>query len=103
MALATENDLPLWLESSLRIKSSLGLQRSKSDKIDAIRISKYAEHTPLVHNVAREQVYQLEYRLIGRKHSLAFSMFSVLPVVAFYRVVSIDGFSDSGRKVKVGG
>ena len=47
MALATENDrsggrFSLWLESSLRIKRSLGLQRGKSDKIDAIRISEYA-------------------------------------------------------------
>ena len=44
LALATENDrsggrFSLWLESSLRIKRSLGLQRGKSDKIDAVRIS----------------------------------------------------------------
>lgn len=42
LALATENNLTLWLESSLRIKRSLGLQRGKSDKIDAMRISEYA-------------------------------------------------------------
>ena len=42
LALATENNFSLWLESSLRIKRSLGLQRGKSDKIDAIRISEYA-------------------------------------------------------------
>ena len=42
LALATENDFSLWLESSLRIKRSLGLQRGKSDKIDAMRISEYA-------------------------------------------------------------
>ena len=42
LALATENDFSLWLESSLRIKRSLGLQRGKSDKINAIRISEYA-------------------------------------------------------------
>ena len=42
LTLATENTLPLWLESSLRIKRSLGLQRGKNDKIDAIRISEYA-------------------------------------------------------------
>lgn len=42
LALATENGFSLWLESSLRIKRSLGLQRGKSDKIDAIRISEYA-------------------------------------------------------------
>lgn len=42
LALAIEHDFSLWLESSLRIKRSLGLQRGKSDKIDAIRISEYA-------------------------------------------------------------
>jgi len=42
LSLATENKFSLWLESSLRIKRSLGLQRGKSDKIDAIRISEYA-------------------------------------------------------------
>lgn len=42
LTLATENNFSLWLESSLRIKRSLGLQRGKSDKIDAIRISEYA-------------------------------------------------------------
>ena len=47
LALATENDFFLWLESSLRIKRSLGLQRGKSDKIDAVRISEYAGHPML--------------------------------------------------------
>ena len=42
LSLATENNLSLWLESSLRIKRSLGLQRGKSDKIDSVRISDYA-------------------------------------------------------------
>nr|WKN34496.1 IS110 family transposase [Tunicatimonas sp. TK19036]WKN34888.1 IS110 family transposase [Tunicatimonas sp. TK19036]WKN34938.1 IS110 family transposase [Tunicatimonas sp. TK19036] len=42
LALATKNDFSFWLESSLRIKRSLGLQRGKNDKIDAIRISEYA-------------------------------------------------------------
>lgn len=42
LALATQEHLSLWLESSLRIKRSLGLQRGKSDKIDALRISEYA-------------------------------------------------------------
>ena len=42
LALATENNFSLWLESSLRIKRSLGLQRGKSDKIDSVRISEYA-------------------------------------------------------------
>lgn len=42
LALATRENFSLWLESSLRIKRSLGLQRGKNDKIDAIRISEYA-------------------------------------------------------------
>lgn len=42
LSLATQENLFLWLESSLRIKRSLGLQRGKNDKIDAIRISEYA-------------------------------------------------------------
>lgn len=42
LTLATQEHLSLWLESSLRIKRSLGLQRGKNDKIDAIRISEYA-------------------------------------------------------------
>ena len=33
---------PLWLESSLQIKKSGGLQRGKTDAIDAIRIAEYA-------------------------------------------------------------
>lgn len=33
---------PLWLESSLQIKQAGGLQRGKSDQIDAVRIAEYA-------------------------------------------------------------
>jgi transposase len=40
--LAAQEGISLWLESSTRIKRSIGLQRGKSDKIDAIRISEYA-------------------------------------------------------------
>jgi transposase len=32
----------LWLESPLRIKRSLGIQRGKNDKIDSLRIAQYA-------------------------------------------------------------
>lgn len=42
LTFAMQDNLYLWLESSLRIKRSLGLQRGKNDKIDAIRISEYA-------------------------------------------------------------
>ena len=37
LALATQNDISLWLESSLRIKRSLGLQRGKSGRHPAIK------------------------------------------------------------------
>lgn len=35
-------DYPLWLESSLHIKHAGGLQRGKTDAIDAVRIAEYA-------------------------------------------------------------
>ncbi|HEV7330921.1 MAG TPA: IS110 family transposase [Flavisolibacter sp.] len=34
--------VPLWLESPLQIRLSLGLQRGKSDKLDSLRIAQYA-------------------------------------------------------------
>jgi len=34
--------LPLWLESSLQIKQSGGMQRGKNDAVDAARIARYA-------------------------------------------------------------
>jgi transposase len=37
-----ENSLSLWLESPLQIKHSMGIQRGKNDRIDAIRIAQYA-------------------------------------------------------------
>lgn len=37
-----KNKLPLWLESSLQIKKAGGLQRGKTDTIDAVRIAEYA-------------------------------------------------------------
>ncbi len=35
LSLAAQEGISLWLESSTRIKRSIGLQRGKSDKIDA--------------------------------------------------------------------
>lgn len=34
--------IPLWLESPLQIKLTLGLQRGKNDKLDSLRIAQYA-------------------------------------------------------------
>ena len=42
LTLLSKEQSSLWLESSLRIKRSIGLQRGKNDKVDAIRISEYA-------------------------------------------------------------
>lgn len=42
LTFATQYDIPFWLESSMRIKRSMGLQRGKSDKVDAVRIAEYA-------------------------------------------------------------
>jgi len=38
----SKNNLKIWLESPIQIKKSLGVQRGKNDKIDAIRIAMYA-------------------------------------------------------------
>lgn len=37
-----ENQLALWLESPLQIKQSMGIQRGKNDRVDAMRIGQYA-------------------------------------------------------------
>jgi transposase len=37
-----ETPVLVWLEMALQIKQSLGIQRGKSDKLDAIRIARYA-------------------------------------------------------------
>lgn len=79
LALATENRLALWLESSLRIKRSLGLQRGKSDKIDAMRISEYAFRyadqatlwQPERHIITKlRQLVALRKRLLNAKNAL---------------------------------
>ena len=42
LAVLTEKKVAIWLESSLHIKRSSGLQRGKNDKIDSARIAQYA-------------------------------------------------------------
>lgn len=65
LALAIENNFSLWLESSLRIKRSLGLRRGKSDKIDAIRISEYA-----FRYADQATIWQPERRVVSRLRQL---------------------------------
>ena len=43
-----ESKLAVWLESSLQIKQAGGMQRGKTDKVDAQRIAQYALPTALV-------------------------------------------------------
>jgi transposase len=38
----TKQEASVWVESPIQIKKSLGLQRGKNDKVDAIRIAQYA-------------------------------------------------------------
>jgi transposase len=76
---AAQHDIPLWLESSMRIKRSMGLQRGKSDKVDAIRIAEYAyrhadqavrwqpEREVLTH---LKQFVAMRKRFITTKHAL---------------------------------
>lgn len=79
LSFASERDIALWLESSMRIKRSMGLQRGKSDKVDAIRIAEYAyrhadqavcwqpEREVLIH---LKQLVAMRKRFITTKHAL---------------------------------
>ncbi len=40
--LSTNIETNIWLENALRIKRSIGIQRGKSDKVDAERIAAYS-------------------------------------------------------------
>jgi len=40
--LQTREDHSIWVESALQIKRSIGIQRGKNDKIDALRIASYS-------------------------------------------------------------
>ncbi|MPR31783.1 IS110 family transposase [Salmonirosea aquatica] len=42
LTFAAQHGVNLWLESAVRIKKSIGLQRGKNDKADALRIAVYA-------------------------------------------------------------
>ena len=65
LTLFTQDELSIWLESSLRIKRSLGLQRGKNDKIDAIRISEYA-----LRYADQATVWQPERQVISKLRQL---------------------------------
>lgn len=76
---AVQYNVALWLESSMRIKRSMGLQRGKSDKVDAMRIAEYAyrhvdqvilwqpEREVLTH---LKQLVAMRKRFITTKHAL---------------------------------
>nr|WKN38510.1 IS110 family transposase [Tunicatimonas sp. TK19036] len=79
LSFATQRDIPLWLESSMRIKRSMGLQRGKSDKVDAIRIAEYANRhvdQAVIWQPARsvlthlKQLVAMRKRFITTKHAL---------------------------------
>ena len=79
LSLLSGEECSLWLESSLRIKRSIGLQRGKNDKVDAIRISEYAfRYADKAHiwqperEVLQEikQLVALRKRLLNAKNAL---------------------------------
>lgn len=75
----TENHYHVWLEMPVQIIRSLGLQRGKNDRIDAVRIARYAlmkkEHAVLWQPpkevlVQINDLLTLRERLIGSRKSL---------------------------------
>lgn len=70
---AFQHGFALWLESSLRIKRSMGLTRGKNDKVDAIRISEYAfryTDKAVAWSPEREVLIQLKQLVALRKRLL---------------------------------
>lgn len=79
LSLFAGEECAIWLESSLRIKRSIGLQRGKNDKVDAIRISEYAfryADKAILWQPEREvlqkikQLVSLRKRLLNAKNAL---------------------------------
>ena len=69
LATLTKCKAAIWLESGAQIKASMGLQRGKSDRIDAMRIARYAyfkRDEVKLWMPAREQVQQLKDLLASR-------------------------------------
>lgn len=60
-----KNNIPLWLEMSYRIIRSSGIQRGKTDKIDALRIAQYAERYQ-----DQAVLYQLKEEVISKVQML---------------------------------
>jgi transposase len=60
-----KNNIPLWLEMSYRIIRSSGIQRGKTDKIDALRIAQYAERYQ-----DQAVLYRLKEEVIGKVQML---------------------------------
>lgn len=74
-----EKSANIWIENALTIKRSLGIQRGKSDRVDAIRIAEYAyrfKDKCALWKPARKQVsilkalISLRFRLIKTKKTL---------------------------------
>jgi transposase len=75
----TENNYHVWLEMPVQIIRSLGLQRGKNDRIDAVRIARYAlmkRQSAVLWQPPKEVLVQindlltLRERLIGSRKSL---------------------------------
>ena len=71
---------PIWLESGLRIKRTLGIRRGKSDKADSLRIALYAYryqdmavcYVPLSKNVSRlKELFLYRQHLVSQVKAMS--------------------------------
>ena len=73
LSFVNRHNVALWMESSVRIRRSMGLHRGKSDKIDAIRISDYAHRyadQAVIWQPERETLMRLKELVVLRKRFL---------------------------------
>lgn len=84
---AAENSLPLWLEMSYRIIRSSGIQRGKTDKVDALRIAQYAlrhhDHAELY--IPKDRTLIKLSALLGLRDKLVRTKASLLRAASEYK------------------
>jgi transposase len=89
LSFVANNNMKIWIESGTQIKKSAGIQRGKSDKIDAIRIAEYAfknqekariwvPSSPIITEI--KHLTSLRDRLVKSRHNL------VIPVKEFEQI-----------------
>lgn len=85
----SQNNVNVWVENPIQIKKTLGLQRGKNDKIDAIRIAQYAyRHKDQVSlwQPVREVIDKLKHLSVLRERLVETKKRLLVPVEELYKI-----------------